>query len=64
MSTEFRINEVNDECSELFVNGKYVCSASHDEHGFVGMKLLETVVSRIAATIGGNVVRTYSEEQE
>lgn len=64
MSTEFRINEVGDECIELFMNGKYVCSASHDEHGFVGMELLDKVVSRIAATIGGHVVRTYGEEQD
>lgn len=64
MSTEFRVDNVNDERIELFMNGKYICSASHDEHGRVGMELLETVVSRIAATIGGHVVRTYSEEQD
>lgn len=64
MSTEFRINEVNDELIELFMNGKYVCSASHDKHGWAGMELLENMVSRIAAAIGGHVVRTYSEEQD
>ncbi len=44
----------NDETVHLFVDGKHLATATHDEDGWAGMNMLENVAKLLARELGAN----------
>lgn len=45
-----------DDVVELYVNGKFVLSASYDMHGTVGMEAIQAAARHVARALGADVV--------
>jgi hypothetical protein len=60
----FTLYRPDEERLSVHLNGQYVTSANHDEHGWEGIDKLETTVNRIAEILGLPVKMTNEEEPE
>ena len=62
---KFEIVDTGDSgCEEIRLNGQYLASTNHHEHGWQGMETVRYVVSKIAKMIGGTVETIYEYEDE
>ena len=61
MTKKFRFTYQNpDEEQEIwYLNGKYLLSVCHDEHGWAGMEAVSDAIKTIATEIGASI-----EEEE
>lgn len=53
----FEIVETDDETETVRLDGKDLFSTNHDEHGWMGMRLVRDLVEKIAAEIGATVTK-------
>ena len=59
MKQKFVINHEDDENVTVFLNGKQVGSANHDEDGWSGIEKVEKIVKSIAGVLKIPVVEKY-----
>ena len=45
----------DDEVQEIRLNGEYLLTTNHDEHGWAGMEAARDLCERIAKSLGGTV---------
>jgi hypothetical protein len=54
----------DDEVEEIRLNGEYLVSTNHDEHGWAGMEAARNLVTAIAKRLGGKVETIYEGASE
>lgn len=62
MTHLFEINSDGDETEEIKLNGKYLMTLNHDEHGWEGMDVARKLVEKIAKGIGATLIHGYIED--
>jgi phage pi2 protein 07 len=55
MAHKFTIRETDPETRVILIDGDEVATLSHDDHGWAGMDMAESLVRKIAGKIGATV---------
>lgn len=60
----FVIYRPDDEKMAVHLNGQYIGSANHDEHGWAGMDMFEKTITKIAEVLNLPIETKYEDEPE
>lgn len=51
------MRDIDEETTEVWANGEYVATLTHDEHGWAGINCVERVIRDIARVLGAEFSR-------